>query len=305
MSLSPTISVIVSTALSRSVLRQALDSIRRQSIQPTEILIAGDPDDSTLRSIVHTSGLEIRWIDALNHIAIQRNAAIRRSQGELIALLDANSVWSPTKLARSVTTLMHSPEDDLVYSPAVMINPDGTRQNPPGAELLPHGWILDELFEEPWIVDSTIVFRRAVWERQGGFDERLTASSGQNFYLRAARAHRFAMVPDPLTEAYRDDATSPEVHARNVRETAEMLHRFYAEQGGDERLDGKRARRALGELCEAAARLSWDEHNIPMTLRATLGAMHYRPSWRSRLFLYWVLWRTRKERVGMVLTESA
>jgi glycosyltransferase involved in cell wall biosynthesis len=297
---SPTLSVIITTADEQGDLRRALDSVFAQTTVPMEILVAGPA-----RALAHQFDDRVRKIDVdTQNISAQRNAAMRCSRGELIALLEASAVWSPTKLARSVAALTRSPEDDLVYTPAVFINPDGTRQNPPAAEFLPQGWILDEIFEEPWIVDSTVVFRRAVWERQGGFDERLNVSCGQNFYLRAGRAHRFGVVPDPLADVYRAATVPAAEHAQNVRETAEMLHRFYAEQGGDERLDSRRARRALGELCEAAARLSWDERNIPMTLRASLGAMHYRPSWRSRLFFYWVLWRTRKERANLVLTPT-
>lgn len=310
MSAATLVSVIVTTADATGDLRRALQSVLAQTKRPAEILVAShvtDTDTDTVpKSLVEDFGDAVRWIGVPERrVAIQRNAAIRHCRGELIALLESQATWHPDKLARCVATLTHAPQDDLVYTPAIFVDPDGTCHAPPSPELLPCGWILDELFEEPWIVDSTMVFRRSVWERHGGFDESLTVTSGQNFYLRAARAHRFAVVPEPLTEVIRPtSAPSSTAHASHIRETAEMLHRFYAEQGGDERLDSRRARRTLGLLCEEAARLSWAEHNIPLTLRATMGAMHYRPTWWTRFFLYWVLWRTRKERVGMNLAAG-
>ncbi|HET6422955.1 MAG TPA: glycosyltransferase family A protein [Planctomycetaceae bacterium] len=305
MSVLPTVSVIISTTDAHGDLRRALNSVCGQTLSPTEILVAGDAADHAAQQIVQDAGGNVRWINApAGYVGAQRNAALRRSQSDLVALLDSSAVWSPKKLERCVTGLVNVPEDALVYTPAVFIDPNGTRDASPDPEFLPSGWILDKLFEEPWIVDSTVVFRRTVWERHGGFDETLTVTTGQNFYLRAARAHRFAMIPEPLTEVFRAGPLSREEEAHHIRQTAEMMHRFYAEQGGDERLDGWRSRRILGELCEQAARVSWEEHNIPMTLRALIGAMHYRPTWRSRLFLYWVLWRTRKERVGMVLAPG-
>lgn len=304
MTTEPRVSVIVTTAsASRGDLRRAVHSALFQTEPPIEILVAGHADDVASQARIEDIGPNVRWIDvAPPTVAAQGNAAIRRCRGELVALLDAHAVWHPTKLARCVAALTNAPQDDLVYTPAVFIDADGNRHAPPAPELLPYGWILDEIFEEPWIVDATIVFRKAVWERQGGFDETLTVATGQNFYLRAARAHRFAVIPEPLTEVHRPAVTlSAQDHAAQVRETAEMLHRFFDEQGGDERLDSRRARRVLGLLCEEAARLSWAERNILQTLRATVGALHYRPTWSSRLFLYWVLWRTRKERAGMNL----
>ncbi|MDP1796653.1 MAG: glycosyltransferase family A protein [Planctomycetaceae bacterium] len=297
-------SVIVTTAPAGGDLRQTLQSVLAQTHCAAEITVVGN--DPHHKAVVHEFGGDVRWLEvATNNVAAQRNAAIRRCHGELIALLDTHALWDPSKLARSIANLTHAPQDDIVYTPAIFIDPDGIRHAPPSPELLPCGWILDELFEEPWIADATAVFRKTVWERQGGFDEALTVISGQNFFLRAARAHRFAVIPEPLTEVFRPHATpTPAEHAVLIRETAEMLHRFYAEQGGDERLDSGRARRTLGLLCEEAARISWAEHNIPLTLRATIGALHYRPTWWSRFFLYWVLWRTRKERVGMNLAAG-
>lgn len=306
MSVEPRVSVIVTTASVAGDLRRALQSALFQTEPPFEILVAGHPDDIAARARMEDLGPAVCWIDVTERtVPAQRNAAIRRSRGELIALLDGQAAWKPTKLARSVAALVNGPQDDLVYTAAAFVDADGTRHAPPSPELLPCGWILDELFEEPWIADATVVFRKTVWERQGGFDESLTVAAGQNFYLRAARAHRFAVIPEPLTEIDRlvITPTAPQ-HAAHIRETAEMLHRFYDEQGGDERLDSRRARRTLGLLCEEAARLSWGEHNIPQTLRATIGAMHYRPTWRSRFFLYWVLWQTRKERASMNLTAG-
>lgn len=298
------VSVIVTTADERGDIVRTVRSALAQTESAAEILVADSGAVCDTKSRLAEFGEAVRWIDVESCTpGAQRNAAIRRCRGDLIALLDPQAVWQPTKLARSVAALQHAPQDDLLYTPATFLDPDGTRHGPPPPELLPTGWILDELFEEPWIVDSTAVFRKTVWERHGGFEETLTGTTGQNFFLRAARAHRFAVLPEALTEIVRPPQNpSAEEHTQNVRETAEMLHRFYTEQGGDERLDSRRAGRTLGTLCETAARLSWAEHNIPMTLRATMGAMYYHPTWRSRFFLYWVLWRTRQERARMNLT---
>ncbi len=303
MTTEPRVSVIVTTAIAGGDLRRAVHSAVFQTAAPAEILVAGHPDDFSAKARIEDLGQAVRWIDVSQRtVAAQRNAAIRRCRGELIALMDAHAVWNSVKLARSVAALTHAPQDDLVYTPAVFVDPGGIRNTPPSPELLPCGWILGELFEEPWIADATVVFRKMVWERQGGFDEALMVSAGQNFYLRAARAHRFAVIPEALTEVHRPARTSLATeHAAEVRETAEMLHRFFDEQGGDERLDSHRAGRALGLLCEEAARLAWAEGNIPQTIRAIIGALHYRPTWSSRFFLYWVLWRTRKQRAGMNL----
>ncbi len=306
MSAQPQVSVVLTTAEGNRDPIPSLRSAIAQTEPATEILVVGPTGEAADRVMAGEFGDRVLWLEtASTHVAVQRNTALRHCRGELIALLDAHAIWNPVKLARCVATLKHAPQDDLVYTPAIFVDPDGTRHTPPSPELLPYGWILDELFEEPWIADATVVFRKTVWERQGGFDEALTVTSGQNFYLRAARAHRFAVIPEALTEIFRP-AVAPSIveHAAQIRETAEMLHRFFEDQGGDERLDSRRAYRALGLLCEEAARLSWAEHNIPLTLRATMGALHYRPTWWSRFFLYWVLWRTRKERIGMNLAAG-
>ncbi len=58
-------------------------------------------------------------------VSTARNEALRRSTGELIALLDADDVHLPEKLELQVRALDDHPEAGLVFGDAVMFTNDG------------------------------------------------------------------------------------------------------------------------------------------------------------------------------------
>lgn len=305
----PQVSVIIPATAGVGDIGRAIDSALAQTLDDMEALVCGEAAARPEWPSGLDSSPTVRWIELDRSLVSKNdssgdrqsptcgaalNAAIRRSVGEVVALLDPTAVWSPHKLALCVRHLIDHPQDDVVYTPAVFVDRQGATHAPLPAAALPAGWILTELFEEPWIVESAAVFRRGVWERHGGFDESLTVTLGQNFFLRVGRAHRFGVISEPLTTVYTEPTSRPTLaeSARQAREAGEMLHRFYREQGGDERVDRLRGRRALGAVCQQAARLTWQTGDAPQTLRALFGANEYQPHWRTRWFAAWIRWRT-------------
>ena len=152
---------------------------------------------------------------------------------------------------------------------------------------------MSEPLDWPWTAPTAAGFRRKVWERHGGFDETLTVTTAQNFFLRVARAHRFRPISGTVVNIDREAPSSdPREQARRVREAGEMLHRFFAEQGGDERLDRNRSRRTLAGVCTLAGNLSWQLDDRAQALRGYIAAYYYFPTWRNRLRFWWHYWRS-------------
>lgn len=97
----------------------------------------------------------------------RRNVALEHAEGELICWLDADDLWSPTKVAEQVQVMRERPEVGLVYSDFETFDSDTGRvlRRPayPNAE----GDILAPLFVVGCFVGAlTVMFRRAVLDRR-------------------------------------------------------------------------------------------------------------------------------------------
>lgn len=292
--MTPQFSVILSTTGAPEVVARALHIVAAQTGVSWELILVGPSDPQAALDRAGLTHLPLRSVRCDSPFPGRAwNAGIRLARGANIALLDAATEWPADFLQRAWQTLNEAPDDDVVYAPVRIIETPGGVLTPLQSCRLPYGWILDELFEEPWIAPTAAVFRRHVWERHGGFAENLTVTAAQNFFLRIARAHRFHPLTGTVVRIDRDQ-TDPGLReeARRMRETGEMLHRFFAEQGGDERLDRNRSRRTLAQVCTLAGQLSWQTGERAQAMRGFGAAFYYWPTWWTRIRFWWHFWRS-------------
>lgn len=295
LSMEPRVCVVISAFDAAEGLSRAVASVLNQTYRCVEIVVLDDGSGGRTTEDILKCSESIRCqLSPTQGRAAARNAAIRRGGGELIALLNGNDAWTSDKLERCVGFLRQHPECDVVYTPMAVMD---TRSEGAARQVVecPEGWILDELFAEDTIGESSAVFHRRVWERLGGFDESLPLSISHNFWLRVAVAHRFGLIREPLTLCSKSESRPPiAAVSRALRVRAEMLHRFYEEQGGRARLDGDRARRVLGQLCLRAGWLALQAGDPAYSARLFRGATIYRPGWLSRLYFAYADWRRRQ-----------
>ncbi len=292
--MTPPFTVILSTDGPPEAIARALHIVASQMAVAWELILVGPDNPEAVLERAGLSHLPVRSVSCTTRFpGRQWNAGIRIARGDNIALLDSATEWPADFLQQAARTMNEAPDDDVFYAPVRILEASGGVLTPVESNRLPCGWVLDELFEEPWIVPTAAVFRRNVWERHGGFDETLTITTAQNFFLRIARAHRFHPISRTVVSIDREAPCSDlREQARCVRESGEMLHRFFAEQGGDERLDRNRSRRTLAEVCTLAGNLSWQSGNRAQALRGYGAAYYYYPTWRNRLRFWWHYWRS-------------
>src|SRR4051794_27634695 len=116
------VSVIIAFHNEERFLSEALDSVTAQTSDDWEMLLVDD--GSTDRSAVMAqeraarSGGRVRYLthsDTGNHGAgAARNLGLAHARGEYVAMLDADDVWLPNKLAEQVG-LMDETGAGLVY----------------------------------------------------------------------------------------------------------------------------------------------------------------------------------------------
>jgi glycosyltransferase involved in cell wall biosynthesis len=199
------VSIVIPLWTGDRTLPRALASIFAQSFTDCEVVIVYDGSLRAPPAVPAEYRERIRLVSEPNRgVSAARNAGIRASHSEYVAFLDDDDEWMPEKLARSVAVLDQDPECVLVYTGALKVDLAGTplpNQNSQTGGI--DSPTLAQMLERPWIIVPTqFTVRRAMLERWGGFDERLTDAEDMFFVLRAREHGHFRYVPDPLVRKY-------------------------------------------------------------------------------------------------------
>lgn len=190
----PSVSVVVPVRDGARFLREAILSALAQSHRPLEIVVVDDASRDGSADIAQ--GLGARVVRSSRRgVSAARNAGIAAARGELIALLDSDDRWPRERLALQVDALRRHPELGFVIGRARMFLEPGTP---------PPGWFTDELADgASTLARGTILARRDVLERIGGFDESADVCEDLDWLVRARDAQIPYQVLDSVVLEYR------------------------------------------------------------------------------------------------------
>jgi len=288
--MNPTVSVVIATYNYARYLPAALESATRQTFTDLEVIVVddGSTDQTPLVVRPFQADRRVRY-HRIEHagVAAAKNVGVRLSRAPLVAFLDADDVWMPTKLARQVALFRADPELGVAHTRRWLIDEQGRRleyEQPP----LFRGRVLRELFRTNFICFSSAMVRRAVLDAVGLFDETLPLSVDYDLWLRVALRYRFDHVDEPLVEYRTGHANLSSRTEERLTTVLHIMRRFLDEQGGRAVLDPSAIRYAEAETCyhiglarRPVSRLA----ALPWYLRALVLAPGYGPAWRGLLTL--------------------
>ena len=183
----PLVSTIIPVYNAEKFLAETIESVLAQTYSNIEFLVVNDGSTDRSGEIARSFGDKVRYIEKPNGgVSSARNLGISETKGELIAFLDADDLWAPTKIEKQVARFNELDRPGLVLSEAYYIDVNGNRT---GENQLPDQKQLIEnillLGPETGLFASTGVVHRAVFEKVGGFDKQLSTSADGDFLCRA------------------------------------------------------------------------------------------------------------------------
>lgn len=226
----PLVSVIVPTQNRPQMLRDALNSVRRQQYPNWEVIVVNDGGEgvaSVLESLPPDARARIRHMDleTARGPAAARNRAISVAQGDILAFLDDDDMHTPRHLECLVSGLRASGAG-LVYTAAELVKEtvgEGTRSETNRDRFLPGlRYSRPLLLVRNYIPINTWGVRRECFAAAGAFDESLHYLEDWDFLLRLSERAGFHQR-DEVTAEYRvteragDSVSKREPHARAVR----------------------------------------------------------------------------------------
>ena len=120
----PSISVVIPT-IGRTTLHAAIDSIRRQSIAPNEIVVANDSVEQSPLSSDFGPDVREEFTGGGKGPSVARNRGVEHAQGELVAFLDDDDIWFPHHIESALQWFAHVPDLDLYASPMIQTHAKG------------------------------------------------------------------------------------------------------------------------------------------------------------------------------------
>ena len=185
----PLVSVIIPAWNAENVLGEALASVRDQTWPNWEALIVDDGStDGTAMAAERFVESDPRFrLIRQSHMGVSaaRNAGLRDARGELIAFLDADDTWLPTKLARQIEALSADPKANFAFTNYWFW--DGQRDlscRYVKRKEFPEGDAATALCSFDPFGTSTVMVKREALQTAGGFDENLAAAEDWDLWLR-------------------------------------------------------------------------------------------------------------------------
>ena len=123
----PLVSVIVAVSNGARYLAQALESVLSQTYRRIELIVVDDGSVDNSDKIAQ-SREEVRYISQYTTgLAVARNTGVNAAQGELIAFIDQDDLWTPNKLDSQVDYLLQNPEIQYVNAWVKLFVEPGSR----------------------------------------------------------------------------------------------------------------------------------------------------------------------------------
>ncbi len=226
------VSVVVPTYNSGGRLKATIESVLAQTVAPREIIIIDDGSTDDTPGICAAFGDAVRYIPIANGGQQRaRNLGVELATGDWISLLDHDDLWHPEYLAE-LAAFQRNNTADLIISNSRTVREQGAEpvvgNRNRFIESAPSGYwqsmgiepggrwdVLDRYGYAQYLrfhpaQPSVITVRKDLFQRLGGYDERMRGSSAENFEfeLRALRVARVGLLWRPLVTITR--------HAKNA-----------------------------------------------------------------------------------------
>ncbi len=221
------VSVVIPTYNDSKHLSRAIDSVLKQTLDVNEIIVIDDASADNPEAVLERyddDRLQFKRHDTNQGGSAARNTGIKIATGEYIAFLDADDEWLPPKLERQLKILESRADDwvavhcDREYDFSFISKAGyvlsraigATKRDPPkeGGEELVKEILLMNLSTGA----STLVVKRDIVEKIGGFDPEFPRHQDWEFLIRVLQEGKLAHADEPLVIKHGTGRPSATVH---------------------------------------------------------------------------------------------
>jgi len=233
--MNPKVSVVIPTYNRADKVRRAIECVLAQTYAACEIIVVDDGSTDGTREVAQgfgrnpSSAVPVRYAyQEQQGPSGARNTGIYTANGDWVAFLDSDDRWLPEKLERQVRALeVFGSEYGACFTDARHVNNSDWRRTVFEQSDGPFETSMGVLQNAPRVIANanhgirvqTLVVRRDVIDRSGGFDPHLRICEDNDFVFRLALHTHYCYVNEALVEIDRTPGR------------AEGLMELYAREG--------------------------------------------------------------------------
>jgi glycosyltransferase involved in cell wall biosynthesis len=168
----PQVSVIIPVYNGEAFIEEALESVFAQTFKDFEVIVINDGStDGTEQRLQKYQDRMIYLKQRNQGLSASRRTGLGRSNGPLVAFLDADDVWLPQKLERQVEAARQHPECGIITTDCLSFCGDQVTVRSLKEWYKPaSGDVLEKLLFGNWIPPSAAMVRRECFEVVKTFD---------------------------------------------------------------------------------------------------------------------------------------
>lgn len=216
----PRVSVVLPVHNGEQFLAAAIDSVLEQSLADLELVIVNDGSTDRSEEIIRL--YEDPRISYYAHenmgLGASLNRGISLARADLVARMDCDDVAHPGRLQAQTDYLSLHPDVAAVGTSFDVVDPSLRRLETFTALTEPDDVALDMFVRNP-VGHGTAMFRKAIIQDLGGYDETSGAIEDYDLWWRVSRAHQVGNVPQSLYQ-WRVVTTSVSNAGSDVRQPA-------------------------------------------------------------------------------------
>ncbi len=226
--MTPEVSVIIPTYNRCAMVLEAIDSVLAQTTEALELIVIDDGSTDGTEKELTRLGNAIR-IERIEHRgpAAARNWGVALAHTPLIAFLDSDDLWAPTKLERQLAFMRANPGCAISQTDEIWIR-NGRRVNPGLRHRKRAGDIFVDSLRTCLISMSATMMRTDLFCSLGGFDEVMMAAEDYDLWLRILIDHEAGLLDEALVtrrggHCDQISATTPAIDRFRILALAKLL----------------------------------------------------------------------------------
>lgn len=220
--MTPSISVIIPSYNSEKTLSRAINSVLSQNFPVLEILVIDDGSTDGTRNLIEKEFPQVRYIYQNNQGAsAARNNGATVAQGEWLALLDADDLWKPGKLAKQWDIIQSHPDSVFITTGREFAH---QRKIYNGSNI--YRWRIEQLLAHNRVHTSSVMVKREIFQSLGGFDPGLVTGEDWDLWLRIVHRYPAYGTTKRLITRYRVKGSLSEDRYRICQNNIIVLNRW-------------------------------------------------------------------------------
>lgn len=205
----PKVSIIMNCYNSSQFLREAIECVLEQTYKNWELIFwdnQSTDESATIFKEYKDERLMYNYASSKTDLSEARNLAISKAKGEWFAFLDCDDVWRKEKLELQLNTIVKNEKIGIIYSPFNVLLNTSQKNNSllnfltNKVKCIPHEakLIYNNLLKSNFIIFSSVLIRKSVFESTGGFSRNLVHNEDYEILLKSCYNHLAICINEPM-----------------------------------------------------------------------------------------------------------